>query len=402
MSGKKMKSLLDDLDECNKELERFTDKSERLVPYRKETKKTVTNPLSGVRSYAKELYSVLCLGTKCHGLHKAKLQLERRTAPPKGSQSLVSRDNADNPCFTISFLVNQNGPYPNSPSIWQETQIQVVAKETTPKPMPTPLPSHGRKTVGFRLPAPVPPTKSLVLPEIDLKSLQECKDLCSAISKSQIKNPCLGFCLGPEGKLRGVYPVEKRARSITGTIALKDILTSASRSAPTMLKMSRKERMNLAVILASSYLQLQATPWLKDTWSKEDIVFDSDMKTTTIRPCNLEQPYISHEFRAIGPQNNSVPQMANFKTSPLPGNPSLLSLGILLLELYTGQTFEQYSTQASLENGPILNNYIQQLRNLDLVSKWLVTEQEDLSAGYQSAVLHCIRSFFDPDRKSVV
>jgi hypothetical protein len=434
-----MERLLDDLDECIKEVERFTDKSERLLPYRKQIKKSTTvNPLNGVRAYANALYNVLCVGANCklgswrysfhhysaytesfgytiheclnaldrmphnpyislynadagnflagRGAHKTKLQLKRRIKPAKG-RSLVG---SDDPCFTVSFLIYRSGSDPTkSPWIWQETRIQVMSKDTTslaitkslPNPhFPKPLPSPGKKTVGFNLPPPRP-MKIMDLPEIDMKSLQDMKDLCSAIRQAQIKKCCLGFCLDAEGHLRGVYPVEKRVTLATGVITLKDML-AVSKTQSSLLKMSRKERMNLAITVASSYLQLQATPWLKDTWSKEDIVFDGDMSATLIRPCNIEQPYISHEHQPFPSQKPII------KPPSLPGNPSLLSLGVLLLELYTGQTFERFCAQASIENEnvPAFDGYIQQLRNLDLVSKWLNAEQEDLSAGYQGAV----------------
>jgi hypothetical protein len=391
-----MKSLLDDLDECNKELERFVDKSERLGPYRKYSQKSATNPLNGVRTYAKILYSVLCVGANCYGSHKTKLQLEKRTKPPKRAKSLVRRDNDDNPCFTVSFLLSVDETGANSSGIWQDAQIQVMTTDTALSSCPKPLSSAGKKNVGFNLPMPLP-AKPAALSKIDQNTLQDLKDLCTPIRQAQAKKPCLGFCLDPAGKLRGVYPVETPIRSIPRTITLKEVLAASASPVSSMLKISRKERMNLAVILACSYLQLQGTPWLKDTWSKEDIVFNGDIMSTSIQPCDMEEPYIICEFRPLRSHTSGLlPHTTSASQPLLPGNPSLLSLGVLLLELYSGQTFEQYCIQASLENGPRLDTYIQQLRNLDIVSKWLNAEQENLSAGYQGAILHCVRSFFDP------
>lgn len=395
-----MKSLLDDLDECNRELERFTDKSERLALYRKETKFAAATPLNQVRTYAQSLYNVVCIGMNCRVSHRAKLRLERRMKPTKGSRSLASKiggDTATRPCFTVSFLVDKGELAADSNSlwIWQDTQIQVVTEEVTSAGMPKVTPKPGKKAVGFKLPPELPPRPPAHV--IDQKSLQELKDLCSAIKQAQSAQPCLGFCLDNEGKLRGVYPVENRMRSTKGTITLKELLAASSASTPNMLKLSRKERMTLAVILSSSYLQLQATPWLKDTWSKEDIVFDGDMSTRTLRPFNVDQPYIAQEFHPRASPltvTHNIPN--NVNRASLPGNPSLLALGILLLELYTGQTFEQCCPKTSTGNGLCLDDYYKQLHNLDAASKWLSAAQEDLSAGYTTAVLHCIRSFFDP------
>jgi hypothetical protein len=80
MLKKKFKLLLNDFDECNKELERFTDKSERLGPYRSTTRSIFKPPLPQIRSYAKSVYNVLCVGMSCQASHSARLQLENRKA----------------------------------------------------------------------------------------------------------------------------------------------------------------------------------------------------------------------------------------------------------------------------------------------------------------------------------
>lgn len=123
-------------------------------------------------------------------------------------------------------------------------------------------PAPGTRTVGFSLPPTVPQNP---LPGIDQHSLQELKDICSSLRQAQSDPACLGFCLDTQGKLRGVYPVAKEMNVKKGTINLKDILGIRSLSMTNLIQMSRKERMSLAVTLSSSYLQLQATPWLKDT-----------------------------------------------------------------------------------------------------------------------------------------
>jgi hypothetical protein len=292
-----MKTLLDDLDECNKELERFTDKSERLAPYRKVPKKPVANPLNNVRTYAKALYNVLCIGASCHGFHKAMLGLERRTKALRSSRPLASTS-GDELSFAVSFLVCQDPANPNLLRIWQETQIQVIIDDKASSPTSRPLPSPGQRTVRFNLPPPVPLRRPLGASLVDLNTLPNLRDLCSAISQAPFRKPCIGFCLDKEGKLRGVYPVEKPSKCITEIITLQDILASSTPPTPNLLKMTRKERMNLAVVLASSYLQLQATPWLSDTWGKRDIVFNID-RSLSSRQCNVEHPYFSHQVRVF-------------------------------------------------------------------------------------------------------
>jgi len=83
--------------------------------------------------------------------------------------------------------------------------------------------------------------------------LQEVADICSLIQ--QANHPCIGFCLDDSGKLRGVYPAEKKALSyMDRLVTLGDILPKSQG------KLSIEEKYTLAITLTASLPQLSHTP----------------------------------------------------------------------------------------------------------------------------------------------
>lgn len=91
--------------------------------------------------------------------------------------------------------------------------------------------------------------------------------------------------------------------------------------------------------MASSLLQLHATPWLTEKLEKKHILFyyqGSDILA--------EEPYISHKFVALK-LGDSVPQEPK-TTELLRIHPrkTLSSLGILLLELCFGEAIENHQS----------------------------------------------------------
>ena len=107
---------------------------------------------------------------------------------------------------------------------------------------------------------------------------------------------------------------------------------------------TRRKRYRLALILASSYLQLGATPWLDTQLRKDNIIFlqDSSDSNATL----LDRPYIRREMS----KNND-------SQSP----DALASLGIRLLELCFGKSLEATQFRKQLPVGdstsaPILDS----------------------------------------------
>ena len=150
-----------------------------------------------------------------------------------------------------------------------------------------------------------------------------------------------------------------------------------------------KERLELAVELASGLLQLHATPWLHRRWNKSDILF---LKNTILpnsntiqrfRPVDVKQPLVSKGFQPNSPTLLHASANAALRHP----NPTLLDLGILLLELYFGQSIEQkrQPEDLSADGKPHTNTDLYTARN------WLdETFQMSMSPRFWSATKHCI------------
>ena len=104
MSKKSIKTLLDELDENNKQLERFTEKSEKIETYRKATKPSYATRLQRLQRYAKTLHESLtvCWSCSCKSSHKTSLQLQSREGIfASGSRSNIQSTKTS---FNVSFL----------------------------------------------------------------------------------------------------------------------------------------------------------------------------------------------------------------------------------------------------------------------------------------------------------
>lgn len=136
-----------------------------------------------------------------------------------------------------------------------------------------------------------------------------------------------------------------------------------------------KEKRMLALILAYSLLQLCGSPWLNETFSKEEITF---FYKSADEP-DYERPYISTRF------DESQTVVSRPVMNRLHRNPSLLSLGILLLELHKERPIEHYRKPEDLINGTEVNV------NTDFaVADREVKRLRDCSLNYQEAMQACL------------
>jgi hypothetical protein len=141
MSKKSIKTLLDELDENNKQLERFTEKSEKIETYRKAMKPSYATRLQRLQKFAMTLHESLnvCWSCSCKSTHKTSLQLQSR----EGIFASAFRNNirSTKTNFNVSFLtVSDDG----SGVSWlvQDAEICVEDDDTclTPPPLPSPKP----------------------------------------------------------------------------------------------------------------------------------------------------------------------------------------------------------------------------------------------------------------------
>ena len=123
MKRQKIKRLLVELDICNKRLDTYANKAEKLEePYKEEKKSKFALPLRLIEENATRLYDVLAR-TWCpaHSSHHAGLLLEPRLVKKrKGRVSQQNAEKFDVNCFRISLLQSP------SPRKWLDVEFRLV------------------------------------------------------------------------------------------------------------------------------------------------------------------------------------------------------------------------------------------------------------------------------------
>ena len=173
------------------------------------------------------------------------------------------------------------------------------------------------------------PPKPTMAPAPDIL---EIPDLCKALQSCSPEHHCLGFLADDLDRRHGFYPLPRKEphHDPLNSISLDQVLSSQEANP----KLTRTERLIIASAITSSFLQLQATPWLNETFNKKDIIF----LHPEIEPAKpfTNKAYLHHAF-PDRPSQSVQPSLSATPTSIQTTRNALLALGIILLELWHGQ-----------------------------------------------------------------
>lgn len=139
MSKKTVKALLEDLNACNRELERFTDKSEKIETYRKAAKPSFAARLQRIQGYAKSVHTSICWSCSCKDSHCTSLQLEHR-------DNLYASNKSRLTVKKTSFRVSFSSLEDDSKASWRwqpaEISVEEEEEELSHTPMSSPKPRY--------------------------------------------------------------------------------------------------------------------------------------------------------------------------------------------------------------------------------------------------------------------
>ncbi|RYP70252.1 hypothetical protein DL771_005555 [Monosporascus sp. 5C6A] len=159
------------------------------------------------------------------------------------------------------------------------------------------------------------------------------------------------------------------------SVSLGEILSGKIKPA-----LTRRQRLYLAVTLASSFVQLRDTPWISVPWGKQQVFFSHDGDDTNA--LLLDQPYVVRNFAA-----------APAKAAALdPGDIGVSSLGIVLLELCFGYVIEQHPSRLRLPSGEE-NETINSAFDLIAALEWLKEVNDEVGADFADAVEWCLAGY---------
>lgn len=425
LSKKKREKLVGDLTANNEELQKLFTSSERLAPLRK--RRRTPNAFKRIREQACGLYSVLATGWRCQCTdatppHQANLLLEKRIDTLDRHHRAKTTDPSAVQLRVLFLLRTESRGFPLS---WQETEIKLIEAEgghllsltsTNINASTTEILTDMTNTFEASSPDYLHPfkksTKKVAFPQITVQPPQgskgpngpdliEIADLCEAVRKAHRET-----CKGPLGYLRDThdrrhafYPSIQPTRFSENaeTVTLASLLSKSTSSNGTDSKgtvsmtLSRLERYSIAVTLASSLLQLYSSPWIGETWSKNDIYFLIAAHGSP-KPILVDKPYITRKFTAYPPQSSftSVSEQTGRNAS----TKSIQALGIMLLELCFGET---------IEDQPIRSKYLgpdgqpNDMTDFCTAQHWLQHDAlGEAGPDYFEAIRRCLFCAFGP------
>jgi len=372
LGRKKRTAILSKIEKHIDEMSRILSNSERLAPQRIKRKSPISKHLQRVRGQASSLHTALSQAWKCNCSlgHATKLLLERRvnTSEETKIYDWEMEDSAIK--FEVYFSINLEPSISDalnkksSTSEWYATAITI-------DPSLNPDRAHLDGLAGIHG---TPSSRSSIAPFISSLTktgskstrplLDECRrvsfadtsvssksissinevseiiDLCSTLNQQLLSQQNVGYLrdqrldklhtitLGANSQLpSGTYKIVSLA-SLLGTEKYKNSNVSSALT-------RRRARLEVAVILATSLLQLHPGPWLGERWGKQDIFFFQGVDGII----HTHLPFLLSRFQSsttlqCSPKIDGTPK---FHGGP---SPPLLSLGILILELWFNQPIE--------------------------------------------------------------
>ena len=234
-----------------------------------------------------------------------------------------------------------------------------------------------------------PPAKSTWVSTVTASAYTEIgpiNDICAAVYEMYGVPQAIGF-LTDEGvgqHRHNVYLVDEKVRQGLDPKSLEYLLQVSKRRGPGF-SLSRRDRLYIAVTLASSVLQLDGTSWLKRQWRSGDILFLplEDLETSTPR-VDLTHPYVSQK---VFPEDANTVLVADASGTTIAHRiPSeiLFVLGITLTELCFGQNIYDMRIEEDMDKTEMLTNFNTASRLIDYV-------YNESGSRYGDVVRRCLK-----------
>lgn len=198
-------------------------------------------------------------------------------------------------------------------------------------------------------------TNSFLLDKKSERNL--CDHLQRCLTQPLQDNVCLGILENADSCQNHVYPPPSTIRSRWPYATSLGKLVASTSLQQSMVRIPLIERLRLAKILAIAVLQYHATPWLRRSWRKEDVLFlGLDMNSPKFNIPSLANPCLNVKVR--GP-NETASRTSTFPLDNPIRNPLIFSLGVLLLEIAYSASLESLQRSndiTSRQNDP---NYLE-------------------------------------------
>ena len=184
-------------------------------------------------------------------------------------------------------------------------------------------------------------------------------NICTAVSVHRGSRQSIGFLTdGSVGQHRhDVYLVNEKLRQEMDPKSLEYLLQVSKERGPGF-SLSRRDRLYIAVTLASSVLQLDGTFWLKRQWRSGDILFlPLEDRKASAPKIDFAHPYVSWK---VSPEDVNTPLIVDASRSTVAHRiPSevLFVLGITLTELCFGRNISDMQIQEDKDKTEVVTNF---------------------------------------------
>ncbi|EPS38838.1 hypothetical protein H072_7429 [Dactylellina haptotyla CBS 200.50] len=295
----------------------------------------------------------------CHPKHGAKLFLDDRL-------DAVAHNRRNSAASQIAFGLVFESERHGKPA-WHETTIKVIETADNQGDSKIISATPGSCRVTLLVPQPLSPQSAITI----------INDLCGAIEISKCNNQPVSFYLSVTQQVAsiGSMPADQHIipRYFQGDeTPLRNLLSSDPTSPHRDCQIPLDLRMLLALRVASNLLQLYQTRWLQKAWSKDEIFFP--MAAAKKQP-DFSRPFVSVPFEDCG-QCQHTQDDVELRTA-------IMELGILLLEIWHGKTFEtQYP------HNPTMLRQDQHRRVL--AYSWMQDNSYPPPIRYLDAIAYCI------------
>lgn len=214
---------------------------------------------------------------------------------------------------------------------------------------------------------------------------KKIEKLCHTLLQAD-RNLCSPNILFDGGCLWHVTSKQSSRRSLrTLSVEGNEVDTSLASLLRGERKFRPKEKRILSVILANSLLHFCESPWLSKEWSKDYISFFSSTEKGDL---NIRRPYLSTNFQDMNPTDEAD---TLYRIHP---NPSVLALGVLLLEIEMDLPIERKRGAEDLDedgNPTVNTDYFAALRLFEGIS-------DDIYRHHRQSVSACLYcDFYDEE-----
>lgn len=371
-------------------LERILGNSDRLRPGR-ENRARAALPIhfDDFRKQATNLHKAICLSMRCSclGTHSSQLFLWRsndnsqNSLLHKSTQSLILKV-----YFPRRFRKWSRNPLAIKPdNDWYASNVE-TPKWPRLSWVPSRIDEYNRQESVEAIP----------------DDAAEIKDLCGALYVANEYTSCLGYLRGDDNTHLIIHKSREddiSPSSVRRVIKLRELIQPRQddgSSIMTEARLPKITRLAIAINLVEAVLQLFDTPWLQDSWGKEDIHFFEDNSGSIY----YDKPFLVSDFTSCGSTSQDTP-----KSYPGTGLPSsvnamhtyertkavLLSLGIMILELWFNRPIESCRWHRDYLNP---NGEENDCTRLNTASKWQRLALEEGGTKLHELTSTCIYNSF--------